>query len=146
MAADIKRVSFSERSRAHTLHVEIPGAIINVRRVRGPGNVPVTSIEILPDPETVFVDAPGSRAMNVRVTDGAEMAGILCATVPEERTYTIDDPVPGSPWGVFSFASFADTNPNLPPPELAAVAALDVGQSFTGGGGAFASWTIRRIR
>ena len=45
----------------------------------------------------------------------------------------------------FTLAEFWDVNPELDPAEIAIVAALKFGESYTGGGGASATWTITRV-
>ena len=78
MAQDMKRIEFNHKSRCRVLHIEVPGAIINIRRglCDTKGNE-ITSIEILrdtscrsdedPDREWRFMDFKKSDALNVRV-------------------------------------------------------------------------------
>jgi len=62
--------------------------------------------------------------------------------------FIIDDPscpVVGEP-EPFTFACFADVNPELDPDERACILALRVGETYTGGGGAAAEWQLTRVR
>lgn len=76
MKKDVKVVRFGPRSKARVLHIEVPGAIINVRvglRCQEP-NCEVTSIEIIRETGVSdyggrwkFLDTTDTYAMNIRV-------------------------------------------------------------------------------
>jgi hypothetical protein len=72
----MRRINLTKRSRHDCLHIEAPGCVINVRhKLRDCDGHPVTAVEIIPDrvdwqgdgSRWTFPDAPGARAMNVRV-------------------------------------------------------------------------------
>ena len=79
----------------------------------------------------------GSRLISAQLDREAEERRVRRV----QALYVIED-APDEP---FSLADFAACNPDLEHADRDAIERLGPGQAYTGGGGAWAQWTIARV-
>jgi len=88
-------------------------------------------------------NGPGKRFVRCSkcgTVDWESNEGDACREPREPARYVLSD----DPKGAFTLAEFLAVNEDLDPEEVDAIRALEPGQSYTGGGGAAAEWTITR--
>jgi hypothetical protein len=82
-----------------------------------------------------------NRVAHIVEDDGDEAHDVACDCRDCEPLYTLDDDT-----GRFSMLDFERSNPDSDTSDILAARALQVGQTLTLGGGASATFVMRRVR